>query len=222
VTYLDATPLIESALLQATRDHLASGLQYPPAELLARLGCTYKTDDYGSEDVIIPPVQEDLSQSGACLTLLLEDFLRQEPRCTFGFTSLLTGLIRHAGPSPSTKPKATELATLILLFIDVHDRGVGMDRYVSSKLCDYLNGWLEPGVAWQVLPTLGVTARAMFGDAWCYWRLPASIDDPQGVNRYREGGFAGDIVWRERPAFIDGLCPDADVVQGMDLPDSMV
>lgn len=64
----------------------------------------------------------------------------------------------------------------------------------ETIVCKLLNEWLRPAVNWNHLPEVNIMAMHFFGEVWCALRDP----DP--------AEFSGDIVSRERPPFIPGLC----------------
>lgn len=204
-----------------TDSFLASADRFPSVELLLAIGCECEDPYYGRHTIVAPYAPLDPGETRACFSLVLEKMRHSGARGTSEWVSMLSGAMRDAsGSAPRSEQSAYDLAALILLFIDCYSPEP-IALKVGADVCRMLNAWIKPAVPWTNLPGTGTIVRAMFGAAWCDIRLNDIADDQRSLLVLPDGGFAGDVVWRERPPFLLGLCPAQDRAQGVPLPQGL-
>jgi hypothetical protein len=202
-----------------TESFLTGSARLPSAELLLSLGCVCQEGAYGSATLIYSNDPADKDGARQCLSLVVAKMLASDARGAPEMVSLLSGAMRGTlGVAPASALQAYELSALALLFIDAYMPGDKLDHAVGLGLCLVLDAWLKPASPWTKLPGTGEVARLMFGEAFCALRLPDCVEDQKSLTIMPTGGFAGDIVWRERPLFLPGLCPAQGDILGTQLP----
>jgi hypothetical protein len=148
-----------------------------------------------------------------CLPQLLSKIL-PKPYRGDDLTSILIGLSNCNGWKTSTKSetRAYEMAAAILNFVDYFWEDSHLEKAAEPLVCQMLNEWLKPHLTWTMLPSAGVVCQHMFSAAWCDLALPEGCFDPIATDNNVYG--IGELVYRERPPFLPGLCSEQDVVVG--------
>jgi hypothetical protein len=103
---------------------------------------------------------------------------------------------------------ALPFAAALLLFLETFDDGQPVDVFIAPGVSRILNAWTRPVAPWPEIPREEDVARAMFGDAWDLFleRTPG------------DGVYLADLVLREKPVFLPGLCNSQVVDVAVPLP----
>jgi hypothetical protein len=151
-----------------------------------------------------------------CLPQLLSKIL-PSPYRTDDLTSILIGLSNCAGWRSSTEDetRAYELAAALLYFVDCFWSDHPLDKVAEPVVCEMLNVWLNPRTQWLNLPSTGVLCQHMFNAAWCDLALPDGCFATPGTEV--EMHEIGELVYRERPPFLPGVCSVQKVQVGAGL-----
>jgi hypothetical protein len=185
------------------------------ATLLTLLECPYMQISNDTPYSVAPAefCSEHEDEIRRILPTLLTGVLthRQCDVSTGNIASLLWGVDKHKLLDAFTVSEDTsyDLAIAILRFTGFRSNHP-LDEFVAPNVLSLLNTWAKPSVAWLTAPKHDVIARALFGTAW--WDL---AERPSWLN----GGFTANIVERERPPFLPGLCPAQDALS-VPLPES--
>jgi hypothetical protein len=187
--------------------------------LLHHLGCPYLTP-YGT--IRWPDlVPEEAPVVKECIRRLIAGFVvaRKDPQDPpSDAASLLAGMLRHEwqGFDLFSLPETYILAAAVLNYVQLYGPDVDLERATEPAVRAMLNAWLKPHSPWESLPLAGVIAEHMFGPVW-----PAIALQDGCFDEYAEYAqtFAGNMVLRDRPPFLRGLCLAQDATSDNHLPD---
>jgi hypothetical protein len=145
------------------------------------------------------------------ITTLMAQIIRQGNADSYTVASVLTGLRRHECWRDCLETRDGAYALSVAIFHFVARLPLGFKLYAETKyaVCDILNAWLEPSVAWREVPSISEICRHMFVAPWCALALPGemSFDDDEAVAR---------LVANSWPPFIKGVGPEDISSQVMD------
>jgi hypothetical protein len=193
--------------------------RHMPYDLLRMLHCPYRDNGSG---ILFDPVAEDSPEwcditSG--IRKLLGSFIDVKNRN--GNASILFGAMYY-NCLPDYRHDvnaAYAVSTAILFYLEDYMPGNPVDTYVESRILALLDDWLKPATAWAGRPDLSEVCRRFFGAAWCALALPADVDEKSISGVYRNRGFSVEqLVAKQRPPFMPGLCTQQDVGTAAKLP----
>jgi hypothetical protein len=184
------------------------------------LRCPSADDPYGQ---FLPAVGEttasDMEDLRACLPDVFCKVIHT-PENPYDISSLLVGLERYNcwDRGIQTESGSYNLACGIVHYLGEFDDNVGLDLHAAHAVCAILNAWIRPGILWTELPNIVEVCAHLFGPQWCHLVLPDECWT-HIVGVYGNAGrSAAAMVQRDRPPFINGLCPAQGSVQGLPLP----
>jgi hypothetical protein len=175
--------------------------------LLALLGCPYlggagiRTRTHKpSVDVEV----EDREDASICIVRLLTASQGMPVTETI---SLLVGLSRRQALAYalSTERSSYALACAVLQFIEDDRAKTRFNKYAAPFVRDILNDWIHLEAPRSQLPVASYVVRHLFGEAWSMFAE-------------NDTGLLCNLVARQRPPFLPGLCPPQDRVLSAPLP----
>lgn len=166
-------------------------------DLCILLGCPYSRYDEYCFDLPPSDVSDgDLKDIETGIFRILDCILPYGGGHCDNIPFLLMGIRRHQlHPwKDGSVDQTYAMAVAILTYADAFWSQAKADVAASEPVCNMLNNWLKPATPWEKLPGDAEIAELLFGAAWIL------LAD-------NENFVLADIVRRERPAFLPGLCP---------------
>jgi hypothetical protein len=187
--------------------------------LLGRLGCPPRgfltsMPEYIQWREQAPPPAKKLELITLCLPKLFTAKIFM-----FHQKALFAGLSRHNcwKQCLCTEESTRIFAFRILSFIETYLELSATEKALAPHIAKILSGWLSlpDSIA---MPGPITVCRNLFGNAWCSFFLPEDAIDDLGKSWMLVVNIA-DIVARERPPFLPGLCPAQERQLVMSLPE---
>jgi hypothetical protein len=180
-----------------------------PSNLLTVLGCPHGSESDARAQVIPDIHLEHQVVIGDALLVLLSHVASRLGTHAWEAASILGGLYMSGAWKRCVVSDSTSyhLAAVALYHIQTFSPYDELDMTTRPVVCRLLNEWLQPPVSWKILPDVRTLAVHFFGEIWWTLREPAPED------------FASDIVNRERPPFMPGLCLEQNPSFDTVLPD---
>jgi hypothetical protein len=210
-----AEHLLRATVHAVTNRMAVTGGLYTSAmlrDVYESLGCPYKSS---TKTLVTPPDRGyDPYVLSVCYREILAAILPSPYRCGEDVKMLLAGILRYGlwDDFLDHEDSARDLAVAVILYSETYSDNNAIDVAILGELCMALNQWLKPST--PCMGVLGVlpVARHMFGAVW--WPL---MELTTNVHER----LVGDIVLRERPPFLPGLCRAQDAIRSATLPDNL-
>jgi hypothetical protein len=187
------------------------------AELFRMLGCPFEHDRRAALNVSLATVPDAADYLPAVLVAASSVWVDDAET-----TSLLGGISRAAclDTCIATVDGAYALAIALVKQIELSSMASKLDSYVTPDALSIMNDWLRPEESWSEFPSAYVLCQHLFGAPWCSLALPSSAKNrPWSGEVVSE--FACQVVSKQRPPFLPGVCPAQAGVISLQLPDEL-
>jgi hypothetical protein len=187
---------------------------------LKLLGCGYMLGNTGKSCPTIN-ASEDIDAIRDCLPRLLVG-MGPDPTAPVDVTFVLAGMWRHDcwRSCLQSEDAAYVLAAGLIGYLETYLPSYQPDFVAADDICALLNAWLRPPTPWQSIPSAGEACSHLFNNGWCAMRLPEEESDIPDSLLIR-GRYITELITKERPPFLLGLCPAQQRAQSVPLPDDL-
>jgi hypothetical protein len=181
-------------------------------QLMKLFGCDH-INEYGQFTTVPFITYAARTDAIACMPRVLSHLVELKPSA-LEIGSLLGGLWRFNCWEDllTTEEDTRSLAIALVCYTGYYSSVSRVDVAVRENVRDMLNRWLQPATPWVYLPSALEVSRILFGDAWCEIALPDQCDIEPGETTI------GQMVARDRPPFMPGICAVQNVDAPADLP----
>jgi hypothetical protein len=183
-------------------------------QLLALLGCPFQQNKQGA---VAKAYARDPDRHAHLTRLLIA--LASLPAAMSQMRTILAGINRNkcADYCVSTEDGAYALASALVRFFEHYSSNSRLDRMAEPDIIRIVNEWTCPKKWWNDPPSVYEFCQHVFDATWCEIALPDGSREETGFFAGR-GLRVADIILRDRPSFIQGLCKSQESSRGIDLP----